>query len=380
MVNRLVALVIALLFWGGVVLAGDGPAELPPPGFASQQYIDSKGCVFRRDDMGRWAPRMNSDDTPVCGYPPTLSARRPSPDDATGLFSAARPEPARAHQIEAALAGLVIPNLQAGELVGDRTAFQPRPDMGPEPSLTAPLRELRAEIEGQGQVRAQMNGMLQPNRALCQLLGLDTQKPGGTGMMPGADPTQGFCDSIPRNDLARLAFARPANLPVPAGTEAVAAASETLAARVPVRAGSVARAAKSGAAASKAPASTDADVSTTIRSQLRSPAAAPKPGTAVPRSAGAGGQAARTPPTGPWITGIPAGTRFILIGTYQNGPEVDGILRRLSGLNMPIMRQISPAPVQGSTQVILVGPFDSRQSIVRAFDRLRRAGLPASPR
>jgi hypothetical protein len=46
-----------------------GPAELPPASFTSQQYVDSRGCVFMRVDSGgqrRWYPRVNRDHKPVC--------------------------------------------------------------------------------------------------------------------------------------------------------------------------------------------------------------------------------------------------------------------------------------------------------------------------
>lgn len=389
MVKRLVALVVAL-FWGGMVFANAGPAEQPPPDFFSRQYIDSTGCVFRRGDDGRWTARLNRDMTPVCGYPPTLSAPRMSSDGGGGLFVSPRSEPARAQQIEQALAGLVIPNLQSGELVGDRNSFSPRPDMGPEPSPRGPLRELRAEIAHQGQIRAQMNGSLQPNRSLCRLLGLETQKAGGAEVMPGADPSQGFCDSIPPNDLARLAFSRPANLPAPTGSADAPDPGTRIAATTTPR--PVARGADSSAAPAasvdraqatgrKAPAPNSGASSekVTARGSGKDPAAGaagPDPGRTGQEIPARRAQEADAPR----ISGIPAGTRFILIGTYRNGPEVDAILTRLSRMNMPIVRQVAPAPVQGSTQVILVGPFDSRQSIVRAFDRLRRAGLPAAPR
>lgn len=60
-----------------------GPAEPPPPGFAGQMYVDSRGCVFLRAGLaGRttWVPRVSKDRKALCGYPPTREAMaRPVP-------------------------------------------------------------------------------------------------------------------------------------------------------------------------------------------------------------------------------------------------------------------------------------------------------------
>jgi predicted small lipoprotein YifL len=57
--------------------AQNGPAELPPSDFAGRQYVDSAGCVFVRaevDGAVTWAPRLDRDRTPLCGYRPSMSA------------------------------------------------------------------------------------------------------------------------------------------------------------------------------------------------------------------------------------------------------------------------------------------------------------------
>lgn len=56
-----------------------GPAELPPPGYAGAQYVDSTGCVFRRDGAGEWQARLTRDGKPLCGYAPTHASGRPGP-------------------------------------------------------------------------------------------------------------------------------------------------------------------------------------------------------------------------------------------------------------------------------------------------------------
>lgn len=364
-IGAILALICALF---SLAALADSPAELPPADFTARQYIDSKGCVFLRDDNGVWQPRRDRDETQLCGYPPTLSARRLTPDGPVKLFPRSGAEPSRSQQIESALADLVIPNLQTGELAGERAPMQQRLDAGPEPSSNDPLLTLRAEIESQGQIRAQMNGLMQPNLDLCRLLGYDGKPPAdvAVGMQPGADPTGGFCNALPRNDLARLAFARPASLPLPPSRDQVPAIAET-ADRDTTR----------GAAAGAA---THAAQDAKPKRPRQTGAASPSP---APVRTGRGsepGVKAVTPPAprvqpGQEADGIPASARFVLIGRFRQGQDVDLIARRLSGLGLPVVRQIAPLPANGTAWIVLVGPFDSRQSIVMALDRVRKAGF-----
>ena len=45
------------------------PAELPPPDFRGQQYVDSRGCAFVRAGSGGevvWVPRVSREGQPLC--------------------------------------------------------------------------------------------------------------------------------------------------------------------------------------------------------------------------------------------------------------------------------------------------------------------------
>jgi predicted small lipoprotein YifL len=68
-----------------------GPAELPPADFAGRQYVDSRGCVFVRaevDGAVTWAPRLDRDRMPLCGYRPSMAAA----GDAAGSLPAVSPD------------------------------------------------------------------------------------------------------------------------------------------------------------------------------------------------------------------------------------------------------------------------------------------------
>lgn len=46
----------------------DGPSSLPPPGYDSEFWVDSKGCSFIRTggDTTQWVPQVNIQRKPVC--------------------------------------------------------------------------------------------------------------------------------------------------------------------------------------------------------------------------------------------------------------------------------------------------------------------------
>jgi hypothetical protein len=52
------------------------PAEFPPASFRSDQYVDSRGCVFIRAGISgnvTWVPRVNRGRKQLCGYTPSLT-------------------------------------------------------------------------------------------------------------------------------------------------------------------------------------------------------------------------------------------------------------------------------------------------------------------
>ncbi len=102
--RRLIALSLAALW--PIVAAGtpqagalplgevDGPAELPPPGYSADRYVDSRGCVFLRAGYGEnvvWVPRVTRDRKLLCGQPPSLggAAALPARQDRKGAAAVA---------------------------------------------------------------------------------------------------------------------------------------------------------------------------------------------------------------------------------------------------------------------------------------------------
>ena len=334
-------------FWlccGALAASVPQPAEPPPPDFAGRQYIDSRGCIFMADGAGGWVPRLYDGEL-LCGYPPTLSVRQ---------LASRPPDPARGRQVEQVLAETLFAGLRDGELEGSAQPFRPLPDMGPEPASDAPALALQAEIAAQPQIRRSMAGGLRPNRNLCRLLGHDGPGDGPEPGRIGQDPTEGFCDALPGAALSRLAFARPATLPQPPETGPAPDPTEPAPQdKAPQLAANAPPAAPPAGAASPRP------------------AASPAVATPIPSAAAshAGGRRAA------FVDGIPPGARFVQLATVHGAAEADQVARRILALGYHPHR-LKPGPDGADgPQVLLAGPFDDRQSIVIALDRLRRAGF-----
>lgn len=314
------------------------PAEAPPEGFQAGQYIDSRGCVFLRDDAGRWTPRLARDHTPLCGYPPSVSLRGL---DGKPRLRALDPDAGktRTERASEALARVMANGLHQGELASDPRPLQVLPDLGPEPHSTQPLDDLKAALRAAPAVRQGMSRDLQPNRRLCALLGYDGQAKAGR---VGQDPTKGYCAALPASDLSRLAFARP----VGSGRDA--------------------------ATGTPMPGAAMLDV-TSVRPSAR---LAGSGKTGIPALSGprATGKEQSKPAAGTAVGMIPAGARYVQIGSYADAAQADRAARRAAGLGYPLLRAKNRG-MPGVAALILAGPFDSREGIVRALDRLRRAGF-----
>ncbi len=406
--------VMLVMLVPGVALALDyRPAEMPPADFSARQYIDSKGCVFLRDDeVNGWKARVSRDGSPICGYPPTLSARGL---DGKPRLSVLDPDAGRspAEMLEEALAETVLTNLRPGELASDPTPMEKLPHMGPEPDISsAPSDALKAALAAAPDMRRSMGEALQPNKRLCELLGYD----GTTGPAEaGADPSQGYCDSLPASDLSRLTFIRPvasvqspepaAETPVAVGTVMLGApVAETHSATAPVaepptapKAAEVAAMPKpkppkpadaslkdkpkpqpvpkmpdakrpvSAEAAAKAPAA-KALAATALAA--KDPVAAQVP--AAPVAVATKPKPEAAPPTGAGM--IPAGARYVQVGTYADAANADRAAQAIAAMGYPVLRGKDKVGAR-AVQFIMAGPFNDRQSIVKAMDGIRRAGF-----
>ncbi|GLK65778.1 SPOR domain-containing protein [Paracoccus kondratievae] len=319
------------------------PAEEPPPGFPAQQYIDSRGCVFVHAETGGWQARLARDGSPICGYPPTLSARGL---DGAPRLRALDPNAgrSRAELVAEALTRQVIPNLQPGELAGDPRPLEPLPDRGPEPASSVPVDALRAALVAAPGVRQSMAGALRPNLRLCELLGYDG-KPGEAQL---DDPTRGYCTGLSEVELSRLSLTRP----IGSGAQMASAASSPKSDASPPQVARVGHGPKVSGA----------------RPTARSPLPAAK--TPVRPS----GIQATPPPMSPKVGLIPAGARYVQVGTFARPENAERAIRRVAGMGYPVLRGRDQMG-RREVEYLIAGPFPDREGIVRALDRIRKAGF-----
>lgn len=121
-----------------------GPAELPPPGYKGQSYVDSRGCVFLRAGYGgtvNWVARVTRDRKPLCGYPRTqMAGTSPAP------VPEVAPAPAPAATVVARAAAPAAP-VVAAPVIASAPSPRPEPTViaGPSaPVAAAPVQVARA--------------------------------------------------------------------------------------------------------------------------------------------------------------------------------------------------------------------------------------------
>ena len=332
----LLAMGFALLtLWAVAAKAASPPAEAPPPDFVGAQYIDSQGCVFARDGAG-WTARLDRDGNPICGYPPTYSARRLVPEgDPLAPLSGRGPQ-----GMEEALADALAEGLRDGELQGDdrpRAAIEHKPVP---PPRSGELAALPAMIESLPAIRQASFGGGRPNDRLCDLLGPAPVSDIRPSL--GGDPTQGLCGPLVHLDLPHVqdkivlagdaseVAPRPAVDPVRAGTaKPRIAGAHSATAAVPGRVGD----------------------------RTSSKPAAQKE----------------------LVEMVPHWARFVQIGRYRDDASADAAMGRLRAIGYPVARSHAAAP-HPAERLVLAGPFSDRARLIAALADLRKRGYAAVPR
>ncbi|WP_411839363.1 SPOR domain-containing protein [Paracoccus sp. ME4] len=306
--------VLALVMLAGA--AGAAPVPPPPEGFAGTQYIDGQGCVFTRDGAG-WAPRLDGAGQGLCGFPPSLAARRT--DALTERVLPLTPPPAP--DVETMLMEQLSRDLRQGEWAADpaqpeerREAETPRV---PDPMQTA----LRDALELAPALRNASG--LSGSPELCARLGYRVQEGAAQGS------TLGLCPGMQSDPAA--ASVRPGGA---TATPPPAPARTRVAARPEVR-----------------------DVP---RTQPEADRRRPAPAAA---------------PAEPGPEMIPASARYVQVGRFADEENARIVLRALAARGYPT-GQARVREGDATVRLVMAGPFADRQALVAALNDLRRNGYP----
>ena len=365
-------LVLFWLFWAtGAGLASAQvarPAETPPGDFPGAQYIDSIGCVFARSGRD-WVPKLDDDGALLCGFPPSRSAWAvDSVTTAPSMTEIERDLTISLVETEGAGIDLALPAadaaLQSSNPGAGANGSIPMPaSPGPArpaiptnpPAEEGPGAEIQRALRADPVLAARITAAADPNTRLCTLLGL--QPSAKAGLPLGADPTRGYCIGL-----------SPQGLPgpqavTPQAPGKLAASALASAATKPAKPARAAMPPAVAAAANPAVAQPNA------AKAAGDTAVGPKKDHAATKTEG---QARANPAMATdKAEQVPANARYVQIGQF-NPDGVAATIAAIRAMGYPLARQTKSG--EGGRRIILAGPFETRERLIAALDRLRRAG------
>jgi len=371
---------------------GRAPAELPPAGYAGQQYVDSRGCLFIRAGHGgqvNWVARIDRARKPICGQAPSTAvmaaARRdlaaPVADAAPPVVVAAAPVPAAPRQAPprgtVPAASYVPPPVTYGAPTPlQRTAVAPRGTLSgaPAPTVMAPGVTLSPApaptVMNQGAPVVAVPVQTVPVApAISRTAGCPDHAPvgkvyplhrGGSLLVCASGPHR--LTGLRQGDIERMAEARGAAHAVP-----VRMADSDLMTPPP---GYKAAWRDDRLNPNRARGTAQGHQqmlqiwTDKVPQQLRHPASA------QPRKAVASSKSVPVPRQAAPV----AGARFVQVGSYGVPDNASRAAARLQALGLPV--QVSRSQIKGKpVQVVRAGPFASEGQAASALQAVRGAGF-----
>ena len=360
------------------------PAELPPPGFAGQQYVDSRGCVFIRAGHGgqvNWVARIDGTRKPICGQTPStvkmnaarreLAAPSPAPAAPTPVVVAAAPPvaaaPARTARSGVPVASYVPPPVTYGA----PSPLSPQPQApravaaAPAPVVTAPPP-----------VAAVPQAPAAPAAPVSRTAGCPDYAPVGQVYPLHRGGSLLVCASGPH----RLTGLRPGDVERMAQIPPAPATGYHAAPYGKVRAQQVAEADLTTPPPGYKAAWRDDRLNPNRArgtaqgdQQMRQiwtdkvPQQLTHPAHAQPRKAAVSSKAV------PVATGV-SGARFVQVGSFAVADNAARAVQRLQSLGLPV--QVERASIKGKpVQVVKVGPFAAPGQAEAALKAARSAGF-----
>lgn len=327
------------------------PSPLPPDSFTGEQYIDGRGCVFNRDGHG-WTPRLDNEGKAICGFPPSLSARRTDPDTASVLAPGNPPAP---QDPETLLREQLAAGLRQGEFTADPRDPEPRR----EPEIPLGDGGMSAGIEAlarqQEVIRASMTG-ISTGSDLCARLGY--QPDPNPRPILGGDVTQGLCPGMHATEPMKR----------------VITGQRVAEGKISARQGQYEKPTAGSVKGTDAEQAVDSGQQAKLSDMAKRPksragkVAAPAGGSKPVRDEPVSGNA---PAPRPEL--IPASARYVQIGSFPDDDSAHAAIRKLAAMGVPVARGHERGKDR-KHPLILAGPFNDRRSLVAALNMLREAG------
>lgn len=378
----------------------DQPAEFPPASYTGKQYVDSKGCVFVRagfDGAVTWVPRVNRKRNVLCGFEPTF-ARNEKPAPAPRLAEAptitapprpvatAAPAPTPPRQTVAAAPPRVTtpaprataPALRVASPAQVRAATPTRVTAAPaQPVRGGPTQLTRIPAPSTGVATACPG--VSPLGQKYMNTGTHTIRCGPQGINPTTVTTRGIAP-ITAAPTGVLRVAPAPEITPPPGYRAAFDDDRFNPNRgLGTREGHAQMRLvwTSGLPRRLVDQNTGRDV-TSLFPRLRFPFISETQqnryvaANGAPSGAGYVVSSKNTPATAP--TQVPAGHRFVQVGTFGVPANAQNSVARLKALGLPV--RVGTYKKNGKTlRIVLAGPFGNASQLRAGLNAVRRAGF-----
>lgn len=373
-----VALVAATFTVSDAQAQARQPAELPPSGYAGQQYVDSRGCLFVRAGHGgqvRWVARIDRTRKPICGMTPSAQTMARAQRE----LNTPAPAPVAAAPAPAPVAAAPRPAAQPRQRVVAPAAPPVAAAPAPVPTHQRPIGTnpvLSASRTAGCPAGAPYGRVYQRAGAPGTILVCGTEPPNFTGVHPdregnlghgagGQQVAQGWVDPNTRINYAPQ-FADQAVVTQPPKGYKQAWTDDRL---NPNRArGTVAGHQQMQQVWTTNEVPQHGVTEPRKRRWWESATAAPAP---QPQAQVTYATKAATTQATPRAV---AGARLVQVGSYGVPDNANRAAQRLQSLGLPV--QIGRATIKGKpVQVVSAGPFASPEQANSALAAVRRAGF-----
>ncbi|WBU59408.1 SPOR domain-containing protein [Paracoccus albus] len=334
------------------------PAEPAPDGFIGNQYIDSAGCVFLRNDRG-WTALIDDDQTQVCGFPPSRAVWG-------GQDSISLPivrQGGGSIERELTLKTLTDEDVRLTQAVRTEMKDNARPASQQHERRQQNVEEMSTGEITRGltlrrRIAGHRAGDWSRDDRLCDLLGLKPAS--GDGGPALEDPTGGLCSGIARPKSATRGKS--------AKSDGRNVASAEVADEAVGQAEKAAPKTAIGAAGSSGDQAAPRQAADKERAKVK---AAKQSSTKVDQASSKNDRTDKTVDEQNSATNVPQDAKYVQIGRFDIEGAKIAVLA-LHRLGYPVVRE-KVVGVDGK-RYVMAGPFKDARKLSAALESLRKLG------